>query len=76
MRQFDPNAITVDTIISGDTPFGIGTKPQESKKYPIKLYDTDDEPHSTVLLYYDKGHRKTAYIDRNLLTKMHRTSTL
>ena len=69
VRQFDPNAITVDTIISGDTPFGIGTKPEESKKYPIKLYDTDDEPHSTILLYYDKGHRKTAYIDRNLLTK-------
>ena len=69
VKKYDPAAVTVDTIFSGDTPFNIGTKPEESKKYPIKLYETNEEPHSTIVLYYDKGHRKTAYVDKTKITK-------
>ena len=64
VHDYDPNAVTVDTIISGDTPFGIGTNPEGSKKYPIKLYGESEEQHNTILLYYENGHRKTAYVSR------------
>lgn len=64
VHDYDPNAVTVDTIISGDTPFGIGTNPAGSKKYPIKLYGESDELHNTTLLYYENGHRKTAFVSR------------
>lgn len=69
VKKIEPNAVTVDTIFSGDTPFNIGTKPEESKKYPIKLYNTNEEPHSTIILFYDKGQRKTAYVDKGKITK-------
>ena len=69
VRDYDPDAQTVDTLISGDTPFGIGTKPSESKKNPIQLYDESGEGHDTQLLYYENGHRYTAYIDGSLIKK-------
>ncbi len=69
VRQYSSEVKTVDSIISGDTPFGIGTKPEESKKYSIKLYETCEEPHTTEILYYDKGHRKKAYVEKKAITK-------
>ena len=69
VKDHDRTGVTVDKIISGDTPFGIGTKPEGSKKYPTRIYTTNEEPHNTVLLYYDKGKRKTAFVDRRTITK-------
>lgn len=65
----EQNTQSVETVVSGDTPFGIGTKPEESKKYSIVLYETAEEPHSTILLYYDKGQRKTAFVSRKTIGK-------
>lgn len=67
--SYDANTKMVDSIISSDTPFGIGTKPQESKKYSIQIYDEASESHSTILYYIVKGHRTTAFVDRNDVKK-------
>ena len=67
--NYDPQAKMVDSIISSDTPFGIGTKPQESKKYSITLYQDISQEHSTILYYIIKGHRTTAYINRKDIKK-------
>lgn len=69
VRDYNPDAVMVDTMISGDTPFGIGTKPAESKKYSITLFEESAEGHDTLLLYYENGHRFTAYIDGNQIKK-------
>jgi len=69
VRQFDPNAITVDTMISGDTPFGIGTKPTESKKYSIQVYENSSVEHNILLLYFEKGHRYVGYVNAADITK-------
>ena len=67
--NYDTDTKMVDSIISSDTPFGIGTKPQESKKYSIKIYDEESEIHSTLLYYIVKGHRTTAFVNRNDVKK-------
>ena len=62
-------APTVETIISNDTPFGISTNPKESKKKPIKLYDTATSSHNTKLYYIDKSKRKIEYIAKEIISK-------
>ena len=69
VHQYAPDAQTVDTIISGDTPFGIGTKPTESKKYSIEVFNEATSEHDTLLLYFEKGHRYIAYVDGSKITK-------
>ncbi len=69
VRQYDQKAVTVDTMISGDTPFGVGTKPTESKKYSIQVYENPSEGHNTLLLYFEKGHRYVAYVNSADITK-------
>jgi hypothetical protein len=59
----------VENYISSDTPFGIPTNPEKSKKTRYEVSDakrTDND----VLLYYLKGSKRVVeYIDRNLITK-------
>lgn len=59
----------MSSLISSDTPFGIPTNPQSSKKNPITVYENAGVGHETQLLYLDKAGRKIAYIDGNLITK-------
>ena len=60
---------TVETIISNDTPFGISTNPKESKKNPIKVYETATALHNTKLFYIDKSKRKIEYISKEIILK-------
>ena len=60
---------TVQTMISGDTPFGIPTNPTTSSKNTFELYDTPDAEHDTELLYLDKMVRRKAYIRRDHIRK-------
>lgn len=59
----------VENLISSDTPFGIPTNPEKSKKTRYEVSEikrTDND----VLLYYLKGSKRVVeYIDRNLVTK-------
>lgn len=59
---------TVSTLISTDTPFGIPTNPQSSKKNPITVYPTEGKGHETKLIYLEKMERKIAFIDRSKIT--------
>lgn len=60
---------TVDTIVSADTPFGVSSNPEKSKKYPIKLYSKSTQEHNTTLFYIENLKRKTAFINRDDIKK-------
>jgi hypothetical protein len=52
----------VDTIISGDTPFGIPTNPLGSSKTPFPVYPIMDKDHDVMVYYIEKQKRKIAYV--------------
>lgn len=59
----------VESYISSDTPFGIPTNPEKSKKTRYEVSETK-RTDNDVLLYYLKGSKRVVeYIDRNLVTK-------
>jgi len=60
---------TVASIISGDTPFGIPTNPKTSNRHSFSIYDTSEDAHNTKLFYLEKSSRKTAFINRDEITK-------
>jgi len=60
---------TVDSIISSDTPFGIGTNPKASEKNGFDVRSKADATHSTLLIHIEKQHRKAEYIDRSAIHK-------
>ena len=59
----------VDTIISGDTPFGIPTNVMDSSKNPFTIYDNKSDEHDLVVYYLEKNKRKTAYISQKNIKK-------
>lgn len=69
LRQMSGEADSVSTLISSDTPFGIPTNPQSSKKNPITVYSSAAGNHTTKLLYLDRMERRIAYIDGNKILK-------
>ena len=54
----------VDTIISGDTPFGIPTNPAGSTKTPFNVYISKNDNHDIVVYYIEKNKRKVAYVSK------------
>jgi hypothetical protein len=67
--QIGQDEETVSSLISTDTPFGIPTNPQSSKKNPIEVFPTAAKGHNTKLFYLDKMERRIAYIDGSKITK-------
>ncbi|MBQ7393487.1 MAG: Eco57I restriction-modification methylase domain-containing protein [Lentisphaeria bacterium] len=60
---------TVSSIISGDTPFGVPTKPTGSKKKTFELFENKRGKDRIALYYIEKIVRKKAYIKRSSITK-------
>ena len=59
----------VENYISSDTPFGIPTNPEKSKKTKYEVSKTK-RTDNDVLLYYLKGNKRVVeYVDRDLVTK-------
>ena len=61
--------IGVDTIISGDTPFGIPTNVMDSAKNPFKIYGKETTDHNVKVYYLEKNKRQIAYVSRNDIKK-------
>lgn len=61
--------MTVDSIISNDTPFGIGSNPKSGKKYAINVYKDMNEEHNTKLFFIENQKRKVEYVKRDEITK-------
>ena len=55
---------TVDSLISGDTPFGIPTNPEGSAKHGFKLRKMPSKEFDTELHYLDGHDRAIAYVRR------------
>jgi len=60
---------TVDTIISGDTPFGIPTNPLGSTKTPFNVYSSKNDEHDVIVYYIEKNKRKIAYVSKSDIKK-------
>jgi hypothetical protein len=60
---------TVSSIISGDTPFGVPTKPTGSKKKTFELFEKKRSKDYIALYYIEKIVRKKAYVKRSAITK-------
>ena len=67
MREEGVNG--VDTIISGDTPFGIPTNPMGSAKMPFSVYSNKDNDHDVIVYYLDNKKRKIAYVAKSDISK-------
>ena len=67
MREEGVNG--VDTIISGDTPFGIPTNPMGSAKTPFSIYSNKDNDHNVMVYYIDNKKRKIAYVAKSDIRK-------
>lgn len=63
------NTAGVDTIISGDTPFGIPTNVMDSAKNPYKVYSEESASHDVKVYYLEKNKRQTAYVSREDIKK-------
>ena len=59
----------VDSLISNDTPFGIGTNPKDSKKNPIKVYPSLGTGHEVALYHIEDSKRKVEYIAKRSVSK-------
>lgn len=59
----------VNTIISGDTPFGIPSNPKKSKKNPFIVKETKTDKYDLKVYLIEKMKRKIEYIDRNNIVK-------
>ncbi len=70
-KIFDDGNVTdtVSSIISGDTPFGVPTKPTGSKKKTFELFDKKRSKDYIALYYIEKIVRKKAYVKRSAITK-------
>lgn len=68
-EQIPQGEVTVSSLISSDTPFGIPTNPQSSKKNPITVYENAGEGHETKLFYIESTKRKIGYIDGTVISK-------
>ena len=65
-----PNNLgTVDSLISGDTPFGIPTNPKGSNKFRIDMSEKRTVVYNVEMLYFDNGARKKAYINADSISK-------
>ena len=60
---------TVETLISGDTPFGIPTNPKSSKKNSYTIFDTPSKTATTKVFYIEGSERKVGYIDKSTIIK-------
>ena len=68
-EKIEGESESVSALVSSDTPFGIPTNPQQSKKNPFTIYDRPAKNHNTSLLYLEKGGRKIAFIDGSKIAK-------
>ncbi len=59
----------VSSIISNDTPFGIGTNPETSKRGKIKIFETKAVSHDVSLFQIAKGKRSVVYIRKGDVLK-------
>ena len=60
---------TVDSLISGDTPFGIPTNPKESRKNSFEVFTTASPLHDICLYHIENSQRKVEYISRTSIHK-------
>ena len=65
----DDGVACVDSIISGDTPFGIPTNVMDSAKNPFKVYGKETKEHDVIVYYLEKNKRKTAYVSNKEIRK-------
>ena len=59
----------VENFISSDTPFGIPTNPEKSKKTRYEVSETKRTDNDVLLYYLKSNKRVVEYIDRNLVSK-------
>lgn len=63
------NLGVVESIISADTPFGIPTNPQTSKKHPFTVSDRETEEFNVKLYYWGNGVRKIGFVRKSDIRK-------
>ena len=68
-KMVKEGTVGVDTIISGDTPFGIPTNPAGSAKTPFKIFPTSGDGHDVTVFYIEKNKRKIAYVSKAEIRK-------
>lgn len=61
--------LSVEGLISADTPFGIPTNPVQSSKNPFTVYDKADKGHDTQLHIISKSSRGIAFVARKDIKK-------
>ena len=65
----EENLGVVESFMSADTPFGIPTNPQSSKKTPFKISEVENKEFNVKLHYWIKGVRKIAYVRKSDVRK-------
>ena len=65
----EEGCLGVDTIMSGDTPFGIPTNVMDSAKNPFKVSMKKTSEYNILVYYLEKNKRKTAYIEKATIRK-------
>ena len=68
-KVMDNHPTTVDSLISGDTPFGIPTNPKASKKSNYVIFDAPSATATTRVFYIEGNERKNGYIDKTTIVK-------
>ena len=68
-KVMDTHPVTVDTLISGDTPFGIPTNPKSSKKNNYIILDNPSKTATTKVFYIEGSERKVGYIEKGTIVK-------
>lgn len=61
--------LTIEGLISADTPFGIPTNPGQSSKTPFAIYNESSKDHDTLLHLIKKNGRCTAFVSRKDIRK-------
>ena len=69
VEKVSTEAGSVESIVSGDTPFGIPSDPTHSKKYPFDVFDVASAAHDVLLFYKTSAGRAKAYVRRADIVK-------
>ncbi len=65
----EENLGVVESFMSADTPFGVPTNPQSSKKTPFRISEVESAEFNVKLHYWVKGVRRIAYVRRSDIKK-------
>lgn len=68
-KRIENNVLSVENIVSANTPFGIPTNPRKSKNNFFNVVPSISDSHNTLLFHIENNKRKIEYVKKEEIIK-------